>query len=167
MTNRGGMVLVAFRGIVVASLFIGLWFWLAATLRRFDPMLGMSPPQSLQLVGWILAVGGGLLGLSCVAMFITRGHGTPAPFDPPQVFVATGPYRYVRNPMYVGAVCTLLGAGLIVRSPSILLLAVAFWGLSHTFVVLNEEPSLERRFGDSYSRYRQQVNRWLPRRPRA
>jgi protein-S-isoprenylcysteine O-methyltransferase Ste14 len=78
------------------------------------------------------------------------------------VFVAMGPYRYVRNPMYVGAILALLGGGLIVRSVSVLLLAVVFWTLAHLLVLLNEEPSLERRFGESYLRYKQRVHRWLP-----
>ena len=39
----------------------------------------------------------------CIGTFVTKGQGTPAPFDPPREFVASGPYRYVRNPMYIGA----------------------------------------------------------------
>ena len=147
---------------MVASLFIALWFWLASSVRRFDPMLGVAPPQWLRPAGWVLAVAGGLVGVCCVAVFVTRGRGTPAPFDPPQVFVPSGPYRYVRNPMYIGAVCVLLGAGLIVRSGSIVLLSLAFWLLSHVFVVLYEEPNLEQRFGEPYTQYRRQVRRWIP-----
>ena len=76
--------------------------------------------------------------------------------------MATGPYRYTRNPMYVGGVCTLFGAGLIVGSPSIIVLSLLFFAAAHLFVVFQEEPSLARRFGESYAQYRQQVNRWLP-----
>ena len=105
------------------------------------------------------------LGLTCVWLFLTTGRGTPAPFDPPKVFVASGPYRYVRNPMYVGAVLALVGGGLIVSSISILILAALFWALAHVMVLLNEEPALEKRFGDSFVQYRREVNRWLPRIP--
>ena len=51
--------------------------------------------------------------------FLMQGRGTPAPFDPPREFVASGPYRYVRNPMYLGAIGVLLGAALMVGSASI------------------------------------------------
>ena len=82
-------------------------------------------------------------------------------------FVATGPYWDVRNPMYVGAVLALIGGGLVVQSISILALAGVFWALSHLMVVLNEEPALERRFGDTFVRYKREVRRWLPRLPSA
>jgi protein-S-isoprenylcysteine O-methyltransferase Ste14 len=142
-----------------------LWFWLATLVRRFDASLG-SLPAWLWPLGLVVAATGGVVAASCIAAFIVRGEGTPAPFDPPRAFVASGPYRYVRNPMYVGAVCALLGAGLMVGSPAILLLAAAFWLLSHAFVVLYEEPTLQARFGDSYAAYRSRVPRWVPRVPR-
>ena len=77
--------------------------------------------------------------------------------------MATGPYRYVRNPMYVGAILLLIGAGLVVGSAAIVLLAFAFWALAHVFVLVYEEPALTAQFGESYAQYRSEVNRWLPR----
>jgi protein-S-isoprenylcysteine O-methyltransferase Ste14 len=108
---------------------------------------------------------GGVLILTCVGLFASRGRGTPAPFDPPREFVAVGPYRYVRNPMYVGALTLLVGFGLWQRSVSVLLFALLAALIAHLFLVLFEEPDLERRFGDSYVEYKGSVNRWLPRRP--
>jgi protein-S-isoprenylcysteine O-methyltransferase Ste14 len=156
---------VVVRGAAMASLFVVLWVWLALLVRRFDPLIGVELPGWLRAPGWLLVAAGGATGLACVFLFLTAGRGTPAPFDPPRVFVATGPYRYVRNPMYVGAILALAGAGLAVQSISILGLAAAFWGLSHLMVVLNEEPALEKRFGDSFLLYKRQVGRWLPRMP--
>jgi protein-S-isoprenylcysteine O-methyltransferase Ste14 len=165
MSDRRGVVLI--RGAVMAALFVTLWVWLASLVRRFDPLIGGAPPAWLRPLGWILLPAGAMTGLTCVILFLTTGRGTPAPFDPPKVFVATGPYRYVRNPMYVGAILALIGGGLALRSVSILALAGAFWALSHLMVVLNEEPALERRFGASFVRYKGQVRRWLPRIPPA
>jgi protein-S-isoprenylcysteine O-methyltransferase Ste14 len=153
------------RGAIMAALFITLWVWFASLVRRFDRAVGVAPPAWLQPIGWVLAVAGGALGLACVWLFLTAGRGTPAPFDPPRVFVATGPYRLVRNPMYIGGVLALAGGGLVVRSFSIVALAAVFWLLSHCTVVLHEEPTLERRFGDSFVQYKRRVNRWLPTRP--
>ena len=67
--------------------------------------------------------------------------------------------------MYVGAMGVLGGYGLIVGSGAVLILAAAAGLLAHAFVVLVEEPSLARRFGDGYRRYTRSVNRWLPRVP--
>lgn len=145
----------------MAALFVTLWVWLASRVRHLDPVIGV-PPEWLRPLGWLLGAAGATIGLACVFLFVTAGRGTPAPFDPPRVFVATGPYRYVRNPMYVGAVLALVGGGLVVQSVSILALAAVFWALSHLMVVFYEEPALERRFGDSFVRYRSRVHRWLP-----
>ncbi|HWM94135.1 MAG TPA: isoprenylcysteine carboxylmethyltransferase family protein [Thermoanaerobaculia bacterium] len=154
---------VAFRGIIVSVAFVLLWFWLASLVRRFDPGLG-SLPAWLWPLGVLLVAAGAALAVSCIAVFIIRGEGTPAPFDPPRAFVASGPYRYVRNPMYLGAICVLLGSALLVRSPSVALLAFGFWLLAHGFVLLYEEPTLQERFGESYSKYKARVRRWVPRR---
>ena len=166
MSEKGEQTFAALRGMVFAALFITLWSWLAAAVRRYDPLIGIEPAGWIRPVGWVLAAAGGALAAACVAVFATRGKGTPAPFDPPRHFVASGPYRYVRNPMYVGALGVMSGVGLVVGSPAILLLAIAFWALTYLFVVLYEEPDLERRFGASYAEYRRSVGRWIPRSPR-
>ena len=67
--------------------------------------------------------------------------------------------------MYLAGLALLLGFALIARSPAIGLLAVVFFLVFHTFVILYEEPALGRAFGSSYAAYRSSVRRWLPRRP--
>ena len=157
---------MALRGVIYSAGFIALWAWLAAATLRFDSRLPVSLPEWLRVPGMLLAVAGALVAVSCIATFLTRGRGTPAPFDPPRRFVATGPYRYVRNPMYVGAFVALAGAGLALRSPSILGLAAVFLLIMHLFVVLHEEQALASRFGDAYLEYKSVVHRWFPRLPR-
>lgn len=153
----------ALRGLVYGSAFVFLWVWLATVVRRYDAGLSIVLPSPLRALGIVLAGVGGVVTASCVAVFASRGEGTPFPLDAPRKFVATGPYRYVRNPMYVGAILVLIGAGLIVLSPSIVLLGFAFWGLTHILVLVYEEPVLTARFGEAYVRYRAEVNRWIPR----
>jgi protein-S-isoprenylcysteine O-methyltransferase Ste14 len=150
------------RSAIYMTAFVSLWAWLALTLRRFDPRLGVAIPDWCRPIGLGLMVLGAALGLLCGLVFSTRGRGTPAPFDPPREFVASGPYRYVRNPMYVGGLTLLLGFGLYLQSLSIIVLAIGFALLAHLFVILVEEPGLEHRFGDSYRCYKQSVHRWLP-----
>ena len=149
------------RGLIYSAAFIWLWTAIAMGVRKYDARLPVGVPPWLGPVGLALAVAGAIIAATCIATFIVRGRGTPAPFDPPREFVATGPYRYVRNPMYVGAAMVILGAGLVVSSISIAVLAFAFVAITHAFVVLYEEPALDRAFGDSYQRYRAQVHRWL------
>jgi protein-S-isoprenylcysteine O-methyltransferase Ste14 len=157
---------VVLRGILYSAGFVTLWTWVAIWVRSFDARLPLSLPSWLRPIGYVLASAGALLGVACVATLLTKGRGTPAPFDPPREFVAVGPYRYVRNPMYVGAVAVLLGAGLIVASPSIVILAFAFLLITHLLVVLYEEPALADKFDASYQQYKSVVNRWLIRMPK-
>ena len=165
--SLAGRAFTVARGVVYSTLFVWLWAWIAASVRPYDARIAVTLPAWLRPVGWVIAIAGAFLAALCIATFVTRGRGTPAPFDAPREFVASGPYRWVRNPMYVGAAAVLLGAGLVLSSPAIVLLAFAFLLTMHLFVVLYEEPTLARRFGPSYERYRATVRRWLVRRPPA
>ena len=99
----------------------------------------------------------------CVAIFAARGRGTLAPWDAPRRFVAIGPYRRVRNPMYVGVGSVVLGEAILLSSVALAVYVAVLALVWHAFVVFWEEPSLERTFGDEYRSYRASVPRWLPR----
>lgn len=95
--------------------------------------------------------------------FLVQGRGTPSPTDPPRELVAVGFYRYVRNPMYVGILATIMGHFLWFGSWTLLLYAVVVFIAFHTFVTYYEEPTLKRNFGAGYEEYLRNVPRWLPR----
>ena len=158
---------IAIRALLYAAGFLTLWGWIALRARHFDVERGLYLPFWTGFIGIGVFLGGALLALSCVFSFVVEGQGTPAVFDPPRRFVASGPYRFVRNPMYLGAFLLLSGFGLYARSPSVLGLTALAVLLAHLFVVLVEEPGLERRFGESYLAYRRTTNRWIPRATRA
>lgn len=155
-------LLIAVRAAVYGTGFVLLWGWVALSVRRFDPEIGGVLPGWIRPLGIVLMVVGAAVAVSCVAVFVARGRGTPAPFDPPRAFVARGPYKYVRNPMYVGGLGVLAGFGLYQRSLSILIFALVLLLAVHLFVLLYEEPGLERRFGQSYVEYKRSINRWIP-----
>lgn len=155
----------AARAAVYGAAFLFVWGWLALRIRALDPTLGGPFGAWARPLGEVFMTAGGLLALACVGLFVSRGRGTPAPFDPPRAFVAGGPYRWVRNPMYLGGLLLLLGFGLWHRSPAMALFTAVVWAVAHAFVARVEEPGLARRFGESYEDYRRSVNRWVPRRP--
>ena len=95
--------------------------------------------------------------------FLIQGHGTPAPIDPPKELVATGFYRYVRNPMYVGVLAMIIGHFLWFEYWNLLIYAIVVFLAFHTFVMFYEEPTLKRQFGASYENYLKKVPRWIPR----
>lgn len=133
---------------------------LAGTGLTRAPTLGV--PELLVVA---VAVAGALLAGWSIVTFAFVGKGTAAPFDPPRRLVVSGPYRYVRNPIYIGAGLGLGAAAFIYRSLALLgylaLLAVVIQAL----VVWYEEPTLRRTFGAEYAAYCRRVHRWLPRRP--
>ena len=113
----------------------------------------------------VIAAGAALYGW-CVWNFAAVGHGTPGLWDAPQHVVATGPYRWVRNPIYIGALVVVLGEAWLFLSPWLLAYAAAMALFCHLFVTGYEERTLRRRFDGSYLEYRRTVPRWIPRRPR-
>ena len=82
--------------------------------------------------------------------------------EPPTRLVTTGPYRFTRNPMYVGLTTILLGIGALVGSwPFLILPPVGFVLIVSAFFIRREERILERAFGDEYEAFRRRVRRWL------
>src|SRR3990167_3057768 len=90
------------RSLIYVPTFILFFGWIALAVRVYDERLGLPLPLWMKPVGIVLMILGGILCLICILIFIIRGKGTPAVFDPPTEFVAIGPYKYVRNPMYIG-----------------------------------------------------------------
>jgi len=152
----------AVRTLLFATLFF--WFWAAVGnwARQFDRLFGGPLPAWTWPLGVAAAAIGAALALTCAGLFAIRGKGTPAPFDPPRRFVAFGPYRAVRNPMYIGGFLLIVGFAVIARSSSVLVLSIPWLALVHLFVVLYEEPSLAARFGATYDEYCRSVPRWIP-----
>jgi protein-S-isoprenylcysteine O-methyltransferase Ste14 len=152
------------RTITYASLFI-------AVVLVFLPLKvlqwsGIGAPVEFgasQAAGALLVLLGAAVALWCVFAFAIVGKGTPAPFDPPRSLVIRGPYRFVRNPMYIGAGTALAGAALFYVSPALLGFTALFFIITHLFVVIYEEPALRRTFGAEYDEYRKKAGRWFPR----
>ncbi len=102
---------------------------------------------------------------ACSFWLVFFGKGPHVEFDPPKVFVATGPYRWVRNPVVITLLITVLGEAIYFNSIGIAILLTLGMPLAHYQVTKLEEPLLRKRFGDSYEAYCSRVNRWLPRPP--
>jgi len=148
------------RTLVVAPLFLALWLWF---LPRW--IAGPNVFADPRPLGWIVVAIGAIIGLPCVWEFAWRGLGTPAPFDPPRKLVISGPYRYVRNPMYVGMGIVMAGFAIVFPHGANIFLGElgAAFALVFGFVVLYEEPALRGLFGDDYLEYCRNVRRWIPR----
>ena len=126
---------------------------------------GFSWPQNgtLTWIGGIAFLIGAAIYFRCAWEFAVRGLGTPAPIAPTKFLVTTALHRYVRSPMYLGVATAILGEAGLFRSLHVAEYAGLMLLTAHVFVVLYEEPTLQRQFGESYEEYRRNVPRWLPR----
>jgi protein-S-isoprenylcysteine O-methyltransferase Ste14 len=115
------------------------------------------------VVGIPLIAAGVLLVTSTVALFVTVGRGTLAPWDPTTRLVVEGPYRYVRNPMISGVLSILLGEAACFASLRLLIWFTAVFAVNALYLPLVEERGLRRRFGADYDEYAAHVPRWIPR----
>ena len=151
------------RTVTYASLFIGLLLvFLPSRLLSWSGVARPAVLGAAQAAGMLVAAVGAVVALWCVFAFALIGKGTPAPFDPPRRLVIAGPYRFVRNPMYLGAVTALFGVALFYESAIVAAYAVGFLLVCHVFVLAYEEPTLRRLFGSDYDAYRRRVHRWVP-----
>lgn len=156
-------MLLIVRAVTYAALFTGLvLIYLPARVLSWSGLVRPEEIGAQHVVGMIFGLAGAALALWCVYTFAHAGKGTPAPFDPPRRLVIQGPYRYVRNPMYIGAVLALASAALYFWSLPLLGYAAIFFLATHLFVVWYEEPTLRRTFGHEYEEYRRDVRRWWP-----
>jgi protein-S-isoprenylcysteine O-methyltransferase Ste14 len=116
----------------------------------------------LEWLGIVVIALGTAIYFRCAWEFAVRGLGTPAPIAPTKFLVTTALHRYIRNPMYVGVALVIVGEGAWFRSLHVLEYAALMLTAAHTFVVLYEEPTLRRQFGESYEQYWRTVPRWIP-----
>lgn len=121
---------------------------------------------AMQWIGAVLAVVGAGVFLSSVGTLAVRGQGTPAFLDPPRKLTRRGPYRWVRNPMYLALFAAVAGEALFLESWHIAVYFVFLVCSLHLVVLLHEESGLRFRFGAMYEDYKRDVPRWLPRKPR-
>ena len=134
--------------------------YIPLALLRHGPRIETGAISFLAIPLWLI---GSIIILRCFWDFTFRGRGTPLPADPPRELVVTGFYRYVRNPIYVGALLIFLAHFLWFGYWNLLVYAIIVFVAFHTFVAYYEEPTLKRNFGAVYEEYCRHVPRWIPR----
>ncbi|MBV8503652.1 MAG: isoprenylcysteine carboxylmethyltransferase family protein [Paucibacter sp.] len=127
------------------------------------PVTWLASQGASMLQPWgLVPLGIGATGLlACVIEFYRRGHGTLAPWSPPETLVVTGLYRVSRNPMYVCVLLILIGWAWAFESAPLLAYAGCVALGFHLRVVIGEEPWLARRHGQGWTNYAGRVRRWL------
>jgi protein-S-isoprenylcysteine O-methyltransferase Ste14 len=160
MRKRSALVGSAVFTVLVPGVVAGLVPWMLTGWRVRVPTPWSAP---VRLLGVALVVAGAATLLPSILRFALEGLGTPAPVAPTRRLVIGGAYRFVRNPMYVAVLATLVGQALWLRQPALLVYAAVFLVTVAAFVRAYEEPVLRRTFGAEYEAYARAVPRWWPR----
>jgi protein-S-isoprenylcysteine O-methyltransferase Ste14 len=149
------VLFTVFGGPAIGVVYAPLW------ITRFRVPAG-EPWWQMALAAVLIAFGVAP-GLESVWRFVSVGRGTLVPTVPTEHLVVSGFYRHVRNPMYVGILVALVGETILFLSRAMAVYTVLMWLGFHLFVYLYEEPTLTRRYGAEYLRFKRHVPRWLPR----
>ena len=126
--------------------------------RQWPLTVGAATPRRA-LAGLLIALCAVLIASSFQSFW--RKHTSAIPIRPATALVVAGPYRFTRNPMYVGMALLTVALGLLLDTwwPIVLLVPVLI--LVQVLVIAREERYLRRRFGAEYEAYTRQVRRWL------
>jgi protein-S-isoprenylcysteine O-methyltransferase Ste14 len=116
--------------------------------------------ELVPVVGMLWIAAGSALAAWGIVAF-RRSDTTFNPFGGTTAIVAAGPYRYTRNPMYLGAACIQIGIGLLLREAWVCVMLLPVLVIVDRHVIRREEAYLERKYGDAWKDYARRVRRWL------
>ena len=161
----GQRIFLILRSVIYITGFMFVWLRLIPRWLNLRTSITLPSAAPVRWIGLLPLVLGAGLAIACFTKFISAGKGTPAPFDAPRKLVITGVYRYVRNPMYLGAGLFLGGCAILFSefSTTLLWYAIAILVAVNLFVLFYEEPTLRRKFNGDYGEYCRNVSRWVPR----
>lgn len=162
MSPRGAPAMV--RVAIVLAYVVAFWIALPLLLWRLGTWFDARVPVTLDPWpgGWVVLGCGAAIMAASILTLRVRGHGLPVSALPPPRLVVSGPYRWVRHPVYLGFHLVVVGAGLIIGSAGLsVAVGVVFLPCWIAYASV-EERGLRRRFGAAYRSYQRQVG-MLPR----
>ncbi|MFC2003021.1 methyltransferase family protein [Chloroflexota bacterium] len=155
--------------IIITPVGIIFWFALSALFvfasLWLDKLLPVRLPFSLPsniFSSLPLLVIGAILCLGTVYSF-TKARGSPVPLNPPNKLITHGLYARIRNPMLLGWIIMLFGAGILLNSISLIFIFTPlFIYLNILYLKTIEEKEMEKKFGEEYLRYKESVPIFIP-----
>ena len=139
---------------LIFFVFMGISFFIK---KQYPAELWQGPVRSS---GIVLVILGFTLVLICARLFLNSGTNVN-PFQPVLKIVTSGPYRFSRNPMYLGLAAMYAGISIVWSNPWMLLSVIPLLIVLYFGVILPEEIYLEKKFGNDYLEYKQSVRRWI------
>lgn len=138
-------LLVGLTAMILLSSFVPIGHWLVFPWRYIGIII--------IVLGFSLAIGSG--------MFFRKFGTDPRPGNRASLIVTKGPFKYTRNPMYLGYITMLIGTSILLGTFSPLIVIPIIFLILHTQFVLREEKWMEEWFGEPYLEYKKKTPRWL------
>ena len=143
-------------GVVIVGMALAYLGTMADSLLG-APSLASAPTK---VIGSVLLALGFLIRVWATVYFYAQGMRVIS-LNPQGALITSGPYRFSRNPLYLGGnVLIFFGAALVLGSPTALVATALHLPLMDRFI-RREEEQLERQFGEQWQSYKQRVRRWL------
>ena len=142
----------------IVALLIGAVMW---AVERWSPLPEGGSPSRLAISFGLAGLGVLVVVLGMLAFRRAKTTMNPVNIGGASSVVTSGIYRYTRNPMYVGLTLMLVGWGVHITVPFVLVGPVALIFLITRFQIIPEERVLTSKFGDEYRKYQARVRRWL------
>lgn len=139
---------------------IAMAFTVIAAAIHWSLPIWESKRLSMPLTGASIGVGGFILMMWSWGLFKKKHLAICLPAKTAHITMA-GPYRFSRNPMYLGMVLMLLGLALYIGTLPFYLSAIGYFAILNFFFCPFEENKLTNAFGSEYREYRNRVRRWL------
>jgi protein-S-isoprenylcysteine O-methyltransferase Ste14 len=144
---------------LVPPILFAICLGLMALLRWRWPVAILFP-RSWSFLGAIAVLVGLLVGFAGLVQF-RRANTNILPFREADTLVTTGPFRYTRNPMYLGLALVLLGAWVLMGALSPIVGVAIFVVAADRWYIRFEERMLQQKFAADFTAYRSKVRRWL------
>lgn len=124
----------------------------------FEPKVFIKWPSNMAGTTFILL---GILLNFWADLVLRRNKTTVKPYERPSKLITAGPFRFSRNPIYLGLLLIILGVFIILGSLITIIFPIVFIILMDVLFIRKEEKMLEKRFGKKYLEYKQRVRRWI------
>jgi protein-S-isoprenylcysteine O-methyltransferase Ste14 len=143
-------------------LFLAIYVAVPIIIMRISDLAGLPAyeiGEFFVMLGVVLSVIGAILAVYSLYLLSCYGGGTPVPTDPTIRLVIRGPYKYRRNPAYIGHVLFAAGFAITSARPLMIVYPIGLLAFLYFFVHYYEEPGLIKRFGNDYKEYMKKVPR--------
>lgn len=144
---------------ILPPTYFALCLVIAATLHFLIPVKQIIY-YPLKFIGFLFFIIGGILNIWTDQLF-KKNETTVKPFEKPAVLIQTGPFKFSRNPMYLGMATLLIGLGFILGSVISFVVFIIFIIATGVAFIHHEERSMQEQFGEEFEAYRRKVITWI------